>query len=133
MEKSRKSGSRFGRAVWAVLVALAIGLGAPGMGWAEARINLNEATVEELTSLPGIGPARARAIVERRDEAPFDSADELTDVPGIGPALVEKLRDHVEVGRAGAAGEERQAAMRASVGRPAWPPHTPILFGQGTG
>lgn len=97
MVKSGNGRTRFGRGLSALLLALAIGLGGPALAGAEARVNVNEATAEELTSLPGIGPARAQAIIERREEAPFDSADELTDVPGIGPALVEKLRDHVEV------------------------------------
>jgi len=81
----------------AALVALVLAVGVPPLASAEARINLNEATAEELTSLPGIGPARARAIIERREEAPFESVDELTDVSGIGPALVDKMRDQIDV------------------------------------
>ncbi|MDG2307370.1 MAG: helix-hairpin-helix domain-containing protein [Candidatus Binatia bacterium] len=94
-----------GRAV-ATAVALMLGLvlGLPSASMADAQVDLNEASLEELTSLPGIGPARARAIIERREEAPFDSADELSEVPGIGNALVDKLREHVQVGQ-----PERQA------------------------
>lgn len=88
---------RMGARLGAALVALVLAVGSPALVSAEARVDLNEATVEELTSLPGIGPARARAIVERREEAPFESVDELTDVSGIGPALVDKMRDQVEV------------------------------------
>ncbi len=94
-------GGDHGAARWGLgaIVALALTLAAPAALRAESRVNINEATAQELTSLPGVGPARARAIIERREEAPFDSADELTDVPGIGEAMVEKLRDHVAVTR----------------------------------
>lgn len=105
MLETRKVGRWFRRTLYAMSVAAVIGLGVvptvvPTVVWGESRVDLNDATVEELTSLPGIGPARARAILERREEAPFESADELAEVPGIGLALVERLRDRVEVSRA---------------------------------
>ena len=57
------------------------------------RININAATEEELQLLPGIGPARARAIIEdRRENGVFRSIDELDRVDGIGPVTVEGLR-----------------------------------------
>lgn len=92
------------RAIATLLVALALGLGSGVSVATESRVDLNEASLEELTSLPGIGPARAKAIIEWREEAPFESADDLTEVPGIGPSLVDELRDRVEVGE-----PERQA------------------------
>lgn len=73
-------------------------VGGGSSAWAEALVDLNTATAEELTSLPGIGPAKARAIMERRDEEPFESTEDLVEVPGIGEALLERLRDHIEVG-----------------------------------
>lgn len=55
-------------------------------------VDLNRADAEALATLPGIGPARARAIVAWRTEhGPFRTMDSLTDVPGIGPALVAGL------------------------------------------
>lgn len=52
----------------------------------------------ELEALPGIGPALAARIVEYRDgHGPFASVDDLTDVPGIGPAKLEALRSQATV------------------------------------
>ena len=59
-------------------------------------VDLNTATVEELDTLPGIGPVTAAAIVAWRDaNGRFSSVDQLGDVDGIGPARLEKLRDLV--------------------------------------
>jgi competence protein ComEA len=58
------------------------------------RINVNSASAAELETLPGIGPARAVAIIANR---PYANVDDLTRVSGIGPATVEKLRDLVTV------------------------------------
>lgn len=61
-------------------------------------VNLNTATVEELETLPGVGPVTAGAIVEwREDNGKFTSVEQLSDVSGIGPARLEKLRDRVHV------------------------------------
>lgn len=63
------------------------------------RLNLNDATLEELESLPGIGPARARAIQRWREEqGSFRELEELLEVPGIGPATIERLRPLAGVG-----------------------------------
>ena len=59
-------------------------------------VDLNTATVEQLDTLPGIGPVTAAAIVAWRDaNGRFTSVDQLGDVDGIGPARLEKLRDLV--------------------------------------
>jgi competence protein ComEA len=61
-------------------------------------VDLNTATVEELDTLPGIGPVTAAAIVAWRDaNGRYTSVDQLGDVDGIGPARLEKLRDLVHV------------------------------------
>ncbi len=63
------------------------------------RVDLNRASLEELEALPGIGPARAGAIVRWRGEhGSFRSVDGLLEVPGIGPATLERLRALVRVG-----------------------------------
>ncbi|BBX15815.1 hypothetical protein CRI77_14060 [Mycolicibacterium duvalii] len=67
-------------------------------GGATGLVDLNSATLEELDTLPGIGPVTAAAIVAWRDaHGRFDSVDQLGDVDGIGPARLDKLRDHVRV------------------------------------
>ncbi|MDQ3854880.1 MAG: ComEA family DNA-binding protein [Chloroflexota bacterium] len=61
-------------------------------------VNLNTASADELDALPGIGPAKAAAIVEyRRKHGPFRSAAELQEVPGIGPKLWASLKSLVTV------------------------------------
>ena len=56
-------------------------------------VDVNAATVGELTELPGIGPVRAAAIVRlREDRGGFGSVDELLDVKGIGPVTLGRLR-----------------------------------------
>jgi comEA protein len=62
-------------------------------------IDVNRATADELASLPGIGPALARRMVEWRGaNGPFATVDDLEKVPGIGPATVERLRPQVRTG-----------------------------------
>ena len=63
-----------------------------------SKLNINTATVEELTSLPNIGPSRAAAIVDHRErEGPFDSLDDLMNVGGIGEKITDSIRDLVVV------------------------------------
>ena len=63
------------------------------------RVNLNTADAETLArELNGIGPAKARAIVEYRDaKGPFTSVDELLEVKGIGATTLEKNRERLSV------------------------------------
>ncbi len=58
-------------------------------------VNVNTASLELLTTLPGIGPTKAAAIIAER---PFDSVEALERVPGIGPKTLETLRPLVKVG-----------------------------------
>ena len=68
---------------------------------AAQAIDLNRATLEELVTLPGIGPAKAKAILERREAVNgFRSIDDLLDVPGIGPKTLEQLAGLVRVNAA---------------------------------
>jgi competence protein ComEA len=64
----------------------------------EALVNLNTATLEQLDTLPGVGPVTAAAIIAWRDaNGAFAGVDQLGEVDGIGPARLEKLRALVTV------------------------------------
>lgn len=59
-------------------------------------VHLNTATLEQLDTLPGVGPVTAEKILAYRDEhGAFQSIDELDAVSGIGPARLEELRELV--------------------------------------
>ena len=61
--------------------------------------NLNTASAEELTALPGIGEVlAARIVAYRQEHGPFQTVDDLKEVSGIGDKLVEELRDLVTLG-----------------------------------
>lgn len=63
-----------------------------------AAINLNTATKDELVGLPGIGPAKAQAILDyRKEHGAFKSVEELKDVKAIGAKRYEKLKGELTV------------------------------------
>ena len=65
---------------------------------ATAAINLNTATKDELVALPGIGPAKAQAIIDYRSKnGAFKSIEELKDVKGIGAKRYEKIKGELTV------------------------------------
>lgn len=64
----------------------------------ENKINLNSAGVEELGTLPRVGPVLAQRIVDWRTEhGPFRAAEELDAVDGVGPKMLETLLPLVSV------------------------------------
>lgn len=70
----------------------------PGETSSATPVDLNAATLEQLETLPGVGPVTAQAIVDWRTEhGQFTSVDELLEVNGIGEVTLEELRDLVSV------------------------------------
>ena len=60
------------------------------------RIDLNSSNEKDLSSLPGIGPTRARAIVSRRRaHGPFGAVEDLRAIAGIGPKTIGRLEPYV--------------------------------------
>ena len=73
-----------------------------------ATVDLNSATQSELEALKGVGPAKAKAIVDyRAKNGPFKNVDDLTAVKGFGKASVNKLKGELSVG-----GEAPKAAAK---------------------
>ena len=67
--------------------------------FAQGKVNLNTASVEQLVELKGIGEKTAEKIIEYRNHKKFSSVDELANIKGIGDMTLEKLRDQVTVGK----------------------------------
>jgi competence protein ComEA len=87
----------------ALLSALALGLAlsaasAPAFAAAKLSgvVNVNTASAEQLTLLPGVGEARAREIVAARTkQGGFKRIEDLLAIKGIGEASLAKLRPYV--------------------------------------
>ena len=72
------------------------GTGAPGP--AGGLINLNTATLDQLETLPGIGPSLGQRIIDYREQhGPFQSVEDLLEVSGIGEKRLADLQDQVTV------------------------------------
>lgn len=107
----RRAPLRRERALAAALLALGLaalarsgaGVAAPprlaAPGPERIRLDPDRATADELGLLPGLGPARVRALLERRTRVgSFRSLPELAEVPGLGPKSLERLRPHLDFG-----------------------------------
>jgi competence protein ComEA len=81
-------------------LCLAVALAFTGVVCAAEPVDINKANAAALAqSIQGVGPERAKAIVEYREKVGgFKTVDELLNVPGIGPKILEDHRDHLSVG-----------------------------------
>ncbi|SHE41711.1 competence protein ComEA [Caldanaerobius fijiensis DSM 17918] len=63
-----------------------------------AKININTASLQELDSLPGIGPVTAQRIIDYRNQnGPFKSIEEIKNVSRIGDKIFEQIKDKITI------------------------------------
>lgn len=64
----------------------------------EGKVRINYATQEEIETLNGIGPKKAQAIIQFREENGFfQTIDDLLQVQGIGEKTLEKIKDQIQI------------------------------------
>lgn len=91
------------------LLVVFVWLSFMGLAFALTPVDLNTANQVQLETVKGIGPVKAKAIIEYRTKyGPFKSVDDLQKVTGFGKPSVNKLRAEVTVGSA------KSADVRAS-------------------
>lgn len=61
------------------------------------KININTADKTELMGIPGVGEAKAKAIIEYREKTPFKTIEEIKNISGIGDAVFDKIKDLITV------------------------------------
>ena len=88
-----------------------------------AAININTATQQQLETLNGIGPVKAKAIIDYRSKnGAFKSVDDLKKVSGIGDKTLEKLKKDISISGASSA----TPAATAPTAKPAVPAAKPM-------
>jgi len=80
----------------AVFVGSAVGISESGE--MISLVNINQASLEVLIGLPGIGPVTAEKIIDYREDHLFTRIEEIQKVPGIGPATFEQIKIYLSVG-----------------------------------
>lgn len=61
------------------------------------KININNATLEELMTLTGIGESKAKNIIAYREKEKFKTIEDIKNISGIGDVLFEKIKDRIIV------------------------------------
>jgi competence ComEA-like helix-hairpin-helix protein len=88
--------SLFAGCLGALLILFALSGGGFADDDEEEKINLNTATVEELSKIPGLNKDLAQKIVKlRNDNGEFIDMEELLEVPGIDAGLLRKLKKYL--------------------------------------
>ncbi len=65
---------------------------------ATEKVNLNTATLDQLQTLPGVGPAVAKRILEHRTKVgKFNKIEEILNVKGIGEKRFQRMKDRLVV------------------------------------
>ena len=76
--------------------ALMMAWAVPVMAGDALKVNINEASVEELITLDGIGEAYAKRIIEFRDKnGPFQKPEDLLKIKGIGEKILIANQDRI--------------------------------------
>lgn len=89
-------------------------------GFAMAAVDINSATAEQLDALKGVGPAKAKAIIEyRAKNGPFKSVDDLENVKGFGKKTIDGFRADVTLGGGTSATAPAKTDAKAEKGKPA--------------
>lgn len=60
-------------------------------------VSINEATKEELMTLPGVGESKAKSIIEYREKNKFEKLEDIMKVSGIGEAAYSKIKDLIKL------------------------------------
>jgi competence protein ComEA len=89
-------------AAWALILCLGLiltpvtALAQKGKAASTEKVNLNTATIEQLQTLPGIGPAMAKRVIEYRTKVgKFNKIEEIINVKGIGEKKFQKIKDRL--------------------------------------
>jgi len=88
---------------WSLVLCLALvlaplALAQKGKAQLTEKVNLNTATAEQLQTLPGVGPAMAKRILEYRAKVgKFTKVEEILNVKGIGEKRFQKIKDRLLV------------------------------------
>jgi len=96
--------SRIMKLAWICLVCLGLtltpvsALAQKGKAASTEKVNLNTASIEQLQTLPGVGPAIAKKILEHRSKiGKFAKIEELLNVKGIGEKKFQKMKDRLVI------------------------------------
>jgi competence protein ComEA len=88
---------------WSLVLCLALALGPLAMAQqgkvlSNEKVNINTATIEQLQTLPGVGPALAQRVLDYRAKVgKFNKIEEILNVKGFGEKMFQKIKDRLLV------------------------------------